>query len=163
MQQDTFGPSRKSIHLVSSKCVFSRETHVQKPILQGRTKVNFTYIRAALGKNLSNKEENGFFWGQLDALSNDPHELRYGNIAWHQVFPLVDLLYVTSRCLFHNNLNSVGIFRANLLTFLLPLNERMHLLEFPLHLSSRALNHLEAFKTTKRTSTIPQKIYSLSS
>jgi len=116
-----------------AECVLSRVADVQKSVRVLVLFIDLSEVSTALRKNFPDKEEYCFFRRQLDPLTYDPHKLSYRYIRWNKEFSFVDLLNIASRSLFHNDGNSIGILRTYLLAFLLPLNERMKFLEFPLH------------------------------
>lgn len=52
--------------------------------------VNTTHQRRGRRKHLIDKDENGLFGRQLDALADDVHELADGEVCGDEVFLLVD-------------------------------------------------------------------------
>lgn len=58
-----------------------------------------------LGQHRVHKQEDGFLWGQLDALPDDIHELGHRDVRGQQILPLVDVQHLRPRRLLHNHLS----------------------------------------------------------
>lgn len=61
------------------------------------------------GKDLIDKDEDGFLRRQLDALADHIHELPNGEVGWHEVLLLVDRRDIRLLNLFADDRNAIGV------------------------------------------------------
>ena len=77
--------------------------------------IYLTHVGARLRYRLIYKEKDRLLGLQLNALANDPHELRYGDVVGHQELPLVDLGDLRVRHLLHHDRYALWVAGADLL------------------------------------------------
>jgi len=96
--------------------------------------INGAHKSSRRGKNLIDEDENGLFWGELDALSDHVDELPNSQIRRHQILFLIDGCDVAFFDLLADYWNPIGVLLSDAFGLSLALLERVLVLELRSHI-----------------------------
>lgn len=80
------------LKLLGSECVLARVCDIKEPILVLVLFVNRGHQCGCWGQDFVDKDEDGLFGGELDALADHVYELAHSQVGRNQVLLLVDSL-----------------------------------------------------------------------
>jgi hypothetical protein len=96
------------LKLLGTKCVLARVCDIKEPILVLVLFVNRGHQGGRWGQDLVDKDEDGLFGGELNALADHVYELAHSQVGRNQVLFLVDCLDIGLVNLLANDLKKLS-------------------------------------------------------